>query len=354
MAIRESRGRWRRWLLRGLLALLVLGLALWAAFRISPWPSVLLIRQVFDQGSAQASAALQKHVPADVEARLDLVYDPADPDARLDLYLPAAATRGDAPLPLVAWIHGGGFVSGRRQDIGNYARILAGRGFAVASIDYTLAPTARWPGPTRQANAALGWLHAHAGGLGIDPSRFIVAGDSAGAQIAAELANATTSPAHARTLGITPALQPDQLAGALLYCGPYDTALIKGNGPTAGFLDTVLWSYFGNRDRDDPRTDAFSVARHVTAAFPPAFISAGNADPLLPHSQALADALRARGVRVQTLFFADDHVPPLPHEYQFDLDTDAGRQALEASAAFLHSLSHPVQRPPAGQDAPGG
>ena len=347
----ESRGRFRRWTLRILAVLLVLAVAGWAALRLSPWPSVLAIRWAFDRGSEQASAALEKHVPTGVEARTGLRYDDADPDATLDLYLPAGRT---GPLPVVAWIHGGGFVSGRKEDIGNYARILAGRGFAVASIDYTLAPTARWPAPTRQANAALGWLRTHAGELGIDPSRFVLAGDSAGAQIAAELANATTSPAHASRIGLAPALPADALAGALLYCGPYDVALIRGNGPAAGFLRTVLWSYFGNREATGPQTDAFSVSRHVTGAFPPAFISAGNGDPLTPHSQALAQALQQRGVRVQTLFFPQDHSPALPHEYQFDLDNAAGRQALEASVAFLESLRGPQPPTPAPVAPPPG
>jgi acetyl esterase/lipase len=339
MSRRRSPGRFRRAALATLALLALLAIAGWAALRVSPWPSVLAIRWAFDRGSAQASAALEKHVPAGIRARTGMTYDPADPDATLDLYLPPPATGPTAPLPVVVWIHGGGFVSGRKEDIGNYARILAGRGFAVASIDYTLAPTARWPGPTRQANAALRWLRVQAPALGIDPERVVLAGDSAGAQIAAELANAITSADHARRIGIEPALPPGALAGTLLYCGPYDVALVRGDGPAAGFLRTVLWSYFGRRDGGDAtETDAFSVARHVTPAFPPTFISAGNADPLLPHSRALAEALRAQGVRVHALFFADDHVPALPHEYQFNLDTGAGQRALEESVAFLESL----------------
>ncbi len=74
---------------------------------------------------------------------------------------------------------------------------------------------------------------------------------------------------------------------------------------------------------------------HVTAAFPPAFISVGNADPLAPHSEELARALVAKGVSVETLFFHPDHQPPLGHEYQFDLDGEAGQRALERAVDFL-------------------
>jgi acetyl esterase len=338
MALRGTTGRHRGWRIAAVVLVLVAAAA-WAGFRFSPWPSVLAIRWVFDQGAAKASAALERHVPADVVARLDLAFDDDDPHARLDLYLPADVAGTDRALPAVVWIHGGGFVSGRKEDIGNYARILAARGYAVASVGYAIAPGGRWPTPSRQANAALGWLDRHAARHHIDRHRFVLAGDSAGAQIAAELANAITSPEHAQRLGLVPAIAPAQLAGTLLYCGPYDTALVDWDSDFAWFMRTVLWAYTGQRDvRDNADLDAFSVLRHVTPAFPPTFISVGNADPLRPHSLAMAEALRARGVRVETLFFPDDHAPPLAHEYQFDLDVEAGRTALERSVAFLRSL----------------
>lgn len=80
-----------------------------------------------------------------------------------------------------------------------------------------------------------------------------------------------------------------------------------------------------------------AVAPHVTASFPPAFISVGNADPLAPQSVALADALRAKGTKVDALFFRPDHQPPLDHEYQLRLSTEAGRLALDRSVAFLRT-----------------
>jgi acetyl esterase/lipase len=108
------------------------------------------------------------------------------------------------------------------------------------------------------------------------------------------------------------------------------------SGPFAGFLRTVLHAYAGHEDfLTDPRFAPASVVNHVTAAFPPTFISVGNADPLREHSRAFAEALQEHGVPVRTLFFPDDYAPALPHEYQFDLDTEAGRSALERSLAFL-------------------
>ena len=339
MATQDRSGRWRRWALRLVLAMSVLGIGTWAAFQLSPWPSVLLIRWTFDRGAGEASDALRKHLPAGVTERRGLRYDDGDPDAVLDVYFPPKVQGGAERLTTVVWVHDGGFVSGRREDIANYLRILAARGFVVVNVDYTVAPQAVWPTPTRQFNRAMGYLQAHADELNIDDTRFVLAGDSAGAQIAAELANVITSPVHAKRIGITPSIRPRQLAGALLYCGPYDADLVQWDSPFAGFMRTVLWSYMGRKDfRDDPRIDTFSIARHVTPAFPPAFVSAGNADPLEPHSRALVAALEKQGVRVDALFFQKDHAPALAHEYQFNLDSEAGRLAMDRSVAFLHGL----------------
>lgn len=63
----------------------------------------------------------------------------------------------------------------------------------------------------------------------------------------------------------------------------------------------------------------------------------GNADPLAPQSLALAEALRARGIEVDALFFPKDHQPPLEHEYQLMLSTEAGRASFERMVGFLRA-----------------
>jgi acetyl esterase/lipase len=321
----------RRWLIA--LAALA-GLAIGAAV-LSPWPGVVLIRAIFDRGAAAAAAALAPLVPVEV-ATTTHTYDPADPDAVLDIHRPPAPREGG---PLVVWIHGGGFVSGRRGDLDAYTRILSGRGFTVVNLDYTIAPEATYPTPIRQANTALAWLQANAADLGIDPSKIVLAGDSAGAQIAAQTAAIVTNPDYASRLGIAPGITPGRLAGALLFCGVYDISGMGGKGLLGWFVHTTAWAYSGTRSwRTDPDFATMSVTPWLTPAFPPAFISAGNADPLAPQSVALAAAIRALGIPADTLFFPPGYAPPLAHEYQFDLSTPAGRDALARAVAWLEAL----------------
>ncbi len=327
-----------RWLIRGLAGLiLILGLVAAAAWA-SPWPGVMAIRWLFGQGAESASAALEKYLPDGIGAALDVLPDPGDPDAAFDLYRPESS--GDAALPVIVWVHGGAFVSGSKSDVASYARILAARGFAVVAAGYSIAPGARFPRPVEQVNATLAYLVGHADTLGIDPARIVLAGDSAGAQIAAQVASLTTSPAAAAELAIKPALTPGQLRGVILFCGPYDLSLIKGGGVVGVFLNTVTRAYSGARDwRTDPGFGRLTLTDDLTPDFPPAFISAGNADPLLPHSVALTEALRNAGARTDTLFFPADEVPPLGHEYQFNLDIAAGQIALERVVAFAQSVT---------------
>jgi len=322
----------RRWLI-ALVAIAVLGLS---AFILSPWPSVYLIRFVFDRGAAAAAAKLEKHVPPSV-GTVTVRYDPADEDAVLDVYR-SPQPKPDAPT--IVWIHGGGFVSGRRTDVANYLKILAGRGFTVVNVDYTIAPEANYPTPVRQVNKALTYLGREGAPLGVNSGRIVLAGDSAGAQVAAQTAAIVTNPDYARLVGLSPGAAPSQLVGAILFCGVYDITGMGGKGGILGWLvHTTTWAYSGARDwRQAKGFDTMSVEPHVTEGFPRSFVSAGNADPLLPQSLAMAAALQAKGVAVDELLFAADHRPGLDHEYQFNLDSEAGKRALSRLLDWLNGL----------------
>jgi acetyl esterase/lipase len=310
------------------------------AFQSSPWPSAMIVRLLFDRQSQKTADAMAAHVPDGVSARIDETYDPADRDAKLDVFYPARIEGTDTLLPTIVWIHGGGWVSGTKNHVANYLRILAARGFTVVGIDYSVAPGATYPTPVRQANAALAYLDENAARFHIDRARLFLAGDSAGAQIAAQLANVISVPSYASAVGIAPSITRAQLRGVVLHCGAYDVNSINLDGPFGGFVRSVLWSYFGTKDfLTDPKVAQASVARYVTSDFPPMFISGGNDDPLTPQSRELAEAVASKGVHVDSLFYPPSLTPALPHEYQFHLETEAARQALERSVRFITAQS---------------
>ncbi len=306
-----------------------------AAVRATPWPSALLIRRVFTRGARETVAEMLPFVPAGVTARTGVPVGRPASGLTFDVFRPSSDA---APLPTVVWVHGGAWLSGSSWDVEPYLRMLAAEGFTTVGLNYTLAPEAAYPVAIRQLNDALAHLVAHADELGIDPTRIVLAGDSAGAQLASQLAVLATSPAYARLVGIEPALHRDQLVGAILNCGVYDLdALADLSGLLGWGFKTAMWAYAGTKDwSDSPAGHTMSTLRHVTADFPPTYISGGNGDGLTAtQSVPLAAALRAAGVEVTEVLWPSDHEPALPHEYQFHLRFPEAREALGATVTFL-------------------
>jgi acetyl esterase len=333
-----------RFIIKILIGLLIMVLLFVIIGFFTPWPSAMLIRKIFNRGGEQTNIALQKHVPDGIKTIPNLSYLSNDPDALLDIYYPETLDTGTRVVPLIIWIHGGGLIAGSKQDVSNYCRIIASKGFVVAAMDYSLAPGKKYPTPVRQTQEALKFLSSLATQYPIDTCRIFLAGDSGGSHIAAQSANITVSTDYAEMMKITPAIRSDQLAGVVLFCGPYDIENAASKGFGGWFMKTVLWSYSGSRNfKDAPAFASAYILNHLHPNFPPAFISAGNADPLLRDSRALSKALVALNVPVDTLFFADIRKPPLPHEYQFNLDTEAGEVAFERMLSFL-------RRPPERKD----
>jgi acetyl esterase len=156
-------------------AVVLIGAGVYAAFQLSPWPSVLSIRRSFDRNSGEPAQSIAPLVPKGVSAQLGLSYAPGDRDALFDVFEPANA---QAHLPAVVWVHGGSFVASSRSAMSGYLQVLAARGCVTIAIDYSLAPQARFPTPVRQADAALTYIVTNAERFNIDPKRIFLAGDS--------------------------------------------------------------------------------------------------------------------------------------------------------------------------------
>lgn len=311
---------------------------IYIAFQVSPWPSALLTRYFFQQNAEKQSKALEKYVPADVSSIRNLQYKNGDNDAYLDVYYPSSVKNTNKKLPTVVWIHGGGWISGNKENVANYLKILASKGYTTVGVNYTIAPEAHYPTPVIQTTEALKYLNKNAEQLHIDKNQFVLAGDSAGSQIAAQVATIITNPSYEKLVNIPSPLEASQLAGMLLNCGAYDIGIVSADGNSEGakLLRTFLWSYSGKKDfMKDGVFKQASIINYVTPAFPPSFITAGNNDPLLPQSKAFAKKLISLGVPTTILFYPQNYSPPLPHEYQFNLDTSAGQKALNEMVIFL-------------------
>jgi len=328
----------------GGLAAVGVGVAL--AARLSPWPGVLLLRWYGGRLDAEQlparAAALEALVPAGVGSDLDVAYLDDRPAARLDVHRPAV----DGPLPAVVWVHGGGYIGGTKDDLREYLRVLAGHGFATVGVDYTHAPSRTYPTQIEEVGAALRFLVDHADRYGIDPDRLVLAGDSAGAHIAAQAGFAIADGTYATDAGLPRPIPARSLRALVLCCGPYRMIEQRVSGMTGFFVRTILWAYSG--ERDPARSGRFahaSVTDHVPAGLPPTYVTCGNDDPLLPHSRALVAALEAAGVDVDAHLHDEDHPARLAHEYQFDLRIPEAAGSLARIVALVQRATSPAGAP---------
>lgn len=103
----------------------------------------------------------------------------------LDVYTPERAAEGR--LPVMFWIHGGGWQVGDKSDVALKPKVLIERGFVFVSTNYRLLPDVEMGALVRDVAKALGWVHRNIAKYGGDPQRIFVGGHSAGAQLAALL-----------------------------------------------------------------------------------------------------------------------------------------------------------------------
>lgn len=134
-------------------------------------------------------------VPASAPRTMIYASHPAAPRHPGDLLLDYHPASGRTSAPCVVILHGGGWDGGNRKQMPEINHWLASRGYAVASLDYRRAPEFRYPAPVEDTRAALAFLKSRAGELGIDSSRFVLLGRSAGGQIALQAAYTLGEPA---------------------------------------------------------------------------------------------------------------------------------------------------------------
>jgi acetyl esterase/lipase len=243
-------------------------------------------------------------------------------------------TDSDAPLPIVLFIHGGGWSVGDLDTYDGMARRhAAGADAIVVSIDYRLAPEHPYPAAVDDAWAATQWVAEHAAELGADPDRLAVAGDSAGGNLAAVVSQL------ARDAG-----GPRILFQLLWYPSTtFDTSLPSftenANAPILdvdGCKGCTRW-YIGDLDLSDmPATLAPARAEDLSG-LPPAYIAVAGHDPLRDDGMRYAELLTAAGVPVEL-----HNARTLVHGYAgYDGVVPAATEAVESAIMSLRqALNH--------------
>ena len=278
-----------------------------------------------------------------VTVQKDLAYPSKFPANKFDLYLPKDADRAH-PLPLVVWIHGGGFIAGEKEGTENVMTCLAAAGYAAISLDYPVAPEHRYPAALHAIDAFFAFLPRLSERCPIDLTRIVLGGDSAGAQLAAQFAAKETNAELSAQMRL-PRRLSSPLKGIALVSGPFDLPALRryAKAHDKKFLFLVdLWgrAYFGklfwHRSRAAKET---VIAPQVTQDFPPAFLTDGNEGSFEVQNRALGEALRRKDIPVKELYFAKDG-GTVPHDYLFRLAEAPAREGLKELLSFLGETLH--------------
>jgi acetyl esterase/lipase len=273
--------------------------------------------------------ALASQLDAQV-IRRDVKYsEQADPHLTLDVYAPANAKN----LPVVFWIHGGGWQVGDKADVKIKPQAFMEKGFVFVSTNYRLLPKVDMATLVGDVAKSFGWMHRHIAEFGGDPNRVLVAGHSAGAQLAALIC---TDERWLKSQGIP--------MNVLIGCVPvdgdtYDIPAIIETAETRWQVHHLPPAKFGHREKfgnDPQKFRDFSAVYHVEKGkgIPPfLLLYVANHPDTSAQAMHFGEVLKEAGVAT-TLFGAKD-------TYHDKLNDDLGISddpATKALYEFIKSI----------------
>lgn len=267
------------------------------------------------QGDGATNASPFPDLPASLAKRM--TYD-AFPNKKIamDFYAPK---KGQALHRAVILIHGGGWVTGGRQEMADIGKVLSDKGFSCFSIDYTLAGFGtRWPTQLTDVQCAVRYIRKNAKQFDIDPSEIAAAGVSAGGHLSLLLGTQD---------------KPDGLISSKVQAVGSISGVLDLNRPLTKFGETyriVQQLLVENGEPTKAQKKGASPTTYIDAKTAPTFLIHGVDDPLVPtdHSEYVAKLLKKAGVDNQLIL-----VSGMGHGLNINHPDEAS--ALEAFAGWL-------------------
>lgn len=239
-------------------------------------------------------------------------------ELKADVYTPPPGTSNGAGVLLV---HGGAWTTGDRSQLRGYGILLGRIGYTCVSCEYRLSGEAKWPAQIHDAKAALRWMRANSGRLGIDPGKIAVSGNSAGGHLSLMIAG-TPHVAEFEGDGGNAGVSTD-VAACIAYYAP---ALLYT--PRRELPEQLNFLFGAGYPEEIAK--AASPITNASKAFPPTMLITGNKDELVPDEASflMYRALIDAGAKAELHVYEG-----APHA--FDAIPEFGRQTAAIMALFL-------------------
>ncbi|QGJ69891.1 Carboxylesterase type B [Planctomycetales bacterium 10988] len=227
----------------------------------------------------------------------------------LDLLLPEERATED-PLPVIVFIHGGGWQGGNKESAhGRLSTYVRSGHYAAASFGYRLTNETHWPSQLHDCQAALRWLKAHAKKYNLDADKIGIMGASAGGHLVALLGTSQDAPELTGKLG--PYIDQSVTVQCVVdFCGPanfvpFVEGIIKSGRPSTP--DNALTKFFGGpiEEKMDVAKEA-SPQTYITAADPPIMIVHGTKDHLVPFDQSVQFHAALKDAGIETYLITNE------------------------------------------------
>jgi acetyl esterase/lipase len=226
----------------------------------------------------------------------------------------------------VVVIHGGGWNSGNPLEFPELNSVLAREGYAVASVDYRLLPSAKWPTQKDDVLSAIQYLIDHAHDYSIDPTRIVLLGRSAGGQLA-------------EVIAFNP---PDELKLAIVGCIAFYARADMNVGYQMGGEDDLhkirplLREYLDGTPESNPKNyhDA-SAFDFVDPTSPPILLLHGRHDEFVPYQQSLRLTEEIQKIRGSVLYL---DLPWATHGFDYNIHGPGGQLSTQAILGFLKKV----------------
>lgn len=264
----------------------------------------------------------------------NITYSDKYSNSKLDIYYPKKLKER---LPVVLFVHGGGFFKGKKEMAKYFASTIAYNKYAVISIDYELVPKVTILDQVKQLNEAIEFILENASKYSLDTNNINLSGSSAGGFLALQLVSAYYDKNYANDIQIKP-VKNIKFNSLLLYSSVYDLSQFQkfnGNSLTTYLLSKVGWGLTGKRNwkNDKFLGEILNLNNYVGEDFPAIFVTDGNTNTFTKQAKKYVKRLNQNRISVQALFFDDKE--KVGHGYQLKMDTLESEQAIEQSLKFL-------------------